>query len=234
MQKAHHAAPGDEPEPHTQEARCWRRTIHPYRVSSSTSRCLSSRAANRTPAKCTPGCTGVPTGRRPEKTWWRLERMGTLSSCSSLDSQHGSRQLRRPWGKMAALSVALQPTWGRPRNKPDCGATRLWPCGKREPRRGVRALRGSLCALPLWQRHGEVLMKIRRWFRIPKWLRERRWLREPVEEDIRSSARRLGVAAAAGMFGVFVYAAASPLAIMPLHFGIVLLYYGSTKAREGE
>ena len=42
MQKAHYAAPGDEPEPHTQEARCWRRTIHPYRVSSSTSPTSSS------------------------------------------------------------------------------------------------------------------------------------------------------------------------------------------------
>ena len=78
-------------------------------------------------------------------------------------------------------------------------------------------------------------MKITRWLRMPKWFRERRWLREPVEEDIRSSARRLGVAAAAaGMFGVFVYAAASPLAILPLLFGVQLLYYGSTKAREVE
>lgn len=78
-------------------------------------------------------------------------------------------------------------------------------------------------------------MKRLRWLRLPKWVRERRWLREPVEEDIRSSARRLGVAAAAaGMFGVFVYAAASPLAILPLINGTLLLYYGSTKPREVE
>ena len=76
-------------------------------------------------------------------------------------------------------------------------------------------------------------MKTRHWLRGTQWLRKGRLLREPVEEDIRSTARQLGVAvAAAGMFGVFVYAPASPLAIMPLLFGILLLYYGSTPTRE--
>lgn len=66
-------------------------------------------------------------------------------------------------------------------------------------------------------------------------MKPERWLREPVVEDIRTSARQLGVAAAAaGMFGVFVYATACPLAVVPLVFGVLLLYYGSTKAKEGK
>ena len=92
---------------------------------------------------------------------------------------------------------------------------------------------GYSWALLPWQRHGDVLMKTRHWLRVPQWLRKGRLLREPVEQDTRSTARQLGVAAAAaGMFGVFVYEPASPLAVVPLFFGILLLYYGSTQTRE--